>query len=536
MNRLNVRLLGAFTIVLVLTLVIMWFALLLVLRSQPPNTDTAALSLATVVIDASQLTVERITAAREQARQDDTDSTLTQRTVNRITENVLRQTLTEQAVNTNSRMMIVRGSNCVLWDSDSADENSIYLLETSMSGELLLGTRRRLSSNIVTGQLVANDDSQWLYAALPITSIENLIPSVTLAFLRNINDVCSSLEEDEQPIFYIVAAEPYPEQSIRSVLDTYRDEGLFLALIQAVIIGIFFALIASYTIVRWVSHPLNDLANSAVGIAQGDYGRRAIIRGPNEVQVVATSFNQMAAQVQASRQAQQDFFANVSHDLRTPLTSIQGFAQAIAEGVTDGDAAKRSATVIQSEAGRMSRMVNDLLELAKIQAGRVEMTKRVIDVGPIVALVGESLNIKAQQKGVILQTQLEPLPRVAGDGDRLAQVFTNLLDNAIKHTDAGGTVWLRAKPDQDGVLIQVEDTGEGIPPEDLPRIFERFYQVDKSRAKLQGTGLGLAISKEIITAHQGKMWVESEYAQGTRFSVWLPMLDHDSTTIVSRRF
>ena len=128
------------------------------------------------------------------------------------------------------------------------------------------------------------------------------------------------------------------------------------------------------------------------------------------------------------------------------------------------------------------------------------------------------------------------MPRIAGDGDRLAQVFTNLVDNAIKHTDSDGQVIVRATLQDNGVLIQIEDTGEGIPKEDLPRIFERFYQVDKSRAKRMGTGLGLAITHEIVAAHAGRIWAESEIGHGTRFNVWLPQPSHDmrDTVIMAR--
>ncbi len=532
MNRLSVRLLGAFSIVLVLTLAIMWLALLVVLRSQPPNTDTQALSLAAVVIDASQLATERTLAERDAIRQQDPNRDIDEG-LSSLSGNILRETLQEQATATNSRLMIMRGTSCILWDSASTNENGLRLLEKPLSGELLLGTQQRRSSNIVSGQFIDNDDSLWLYSALPIANLNSLLPN-RQRLLRGAITICGAITGRQAP-FYIVAAEPYPQPSIRSVLATYRDDGLFLALIQAVIIGIFFALVASYTIVRWVARPLNDLADTTRAIANGDFSRRVPLRGPNEVQMVANTFNQMANQVATSRQAQQDFFANVSHDLRTPLTSIQGFAQAIVEGVTEGEAAKHSASVIQSEADRMVRMVNDLLVLAKIQAGRIEMSKHTIDIEAILTQVGQSLSMKAYQKGIQLQTQLQALPTLSGDGDRLAQVFTNLLDNAIKHTDAGGQIWLRAKRDQGGVLIEVEDTGEGIPPADLPRIFERFYQVDKSRAKLQGSGLGLAIAKEIITAHQGRMWVESTYQHSTHFWVWLPVLENDSSAIVNKR-
>ncbi|PJF45084.1 MAG: hypothetical protein CUN55_00670 [Phototrophicales bacterium] len=530
MNRLNIRLLVSFSLILVISLLLMWLALLLVLRSQPPNTEEISLALASIVIDTTQIATERVNTARQENTE-----TMTARQLLRLSESVLYETLLEQAENTNTRLMIIRGNQCILWDSQDNNGDYPYLLENPITGDLLLSTNRRLSSNIITGIFIDNSGEEWLYSALPVPNVENLLASLAPERIRNTGRTCGSLLEEQPTISYIAALEPYPQQSIRNVIDTYRDDGLFLALIQAVIVGLFFALVASYAIVRWVSNPLNDLANAAKAIAAGRYEERARLYGPEEVQIVAESFNQMAVQVQASRQAQQDFFANVSHDLRTPLTSIQGFAQAIAEGITDGESARRSAAVIHSEAERMNRMVNDLLELAKIQAGRISMAKQRVDITQLLQFVGESLSLKAKQKGITLNIEINKLPHIYGDGDRLAQVFTNLVDNALKHTESGGIIWLRAQVDADGVLVQVEDTGEGIPPEDLPRIFERFYQVDKSRAKLQGTGLGLAISQEIILAHQGKIWVESTYGEGTCFSVWLPVDKKTRATYTTNR-
>ena len=182
----------------------------------------------------------------------------------------------------------------------------------------------------------------------------------------------------------------------------------------------------------------------------------------------------------------------------------------------------------------MNRMVNDLLEIAKIQAGRLEMLRNSIDLQRILQTVGHSLTMKATQKGLDFGFEVDPLPIIAGDGDRLSQVFTNLVDNAIKHTDAGGIVRLRAARVEDGIHVYVQDTGEGIPSEDLPRIFERFYQVDKSRTKRQGTGLGLAISFEIIEAHGGRIWAESSVGEGTVFHVWLPQPSYDPGDTVIR--
>jgi signal transduction histidine kinase len=299
------------------------------------------------------------------------------------------------------------------------------------------------------------------------------------------------------------------------------------------------ALALSVWIARSVAKPLRAIAEATGRVASGDYEHRVPVTGPTEAQIVGYAFNNMTAQVQFTQQAQQDFLANVTHDLRTPLTSIQGYSQAIIDGVAaDPEKTKHAATIIHDEAGRLNRLVNDLLDIAKIQAGRMQMTRQAVEIDQVLRTVGGSMAVKAQQKSVELHVQIPDLVRIAGDGDRLAQVFTNLVDNAVKHTDSGGQVWLIAKVDEGGVLVTVQDTGEGIPPEDLSRIFERFYQVDKSRnrpAQRDGAGLGLAITHEIVHAHGGRIWVESEVGAGTRFSVWLPMMSGDRSTVIRMR-
>jgi signal transduction histidine kinase len=269
----------------------------------------------------------------------------------------------------------------------------------------------------------------------------------------------------------------------------------------------------------------------------------------------------MLGRVESSQQAMRDFVSNVSHELKTPLTSIQGFSQALMEGATYDEAArKRAAGIIHQEAGRMARMVEDLLDLARIDSGQIVMKKAQLDLAQILTGAVERLLPQATQKQVQLVKKWAGLPPVVGDGDRLAQVFTNLLDNAVKHTPANGRVTIigqvvkglprprrvRAglvQPDAttalsergDFVEVSIADTGPGIPAEDLARIFERFYQVDKSRKRGQGAGLGLAIAKEIIETHGGYMRAESAAGAGTKFVVLLPITEADVATLISPR-
>jgi two-component system sensor histidine kinase ResE len=235
----------------------------------------------------------------------------------------------------------------------------------------------------------------------------------------------------------------------------------------------------------------------------------------------------MVARVQASHRSQQDFIANVSHELKTPLTSIQGFAQAILDGTADTpEALRQSADVIYNEAARMHRMALDLLDLARLDAGTAGLMMSPVNMTALLQSMGEKFTPTALRKGVDLNIHLaRDLPEVVGDGDRLAQVFTNLVDNALKFTPRGGKISVRAAPDRDELQISVSDTGRGISPETLPYIFERFYQADASRqgGDRHGAGLGLAIVHEIVAAHGGRISVRSAPDRGTAFIVHLPL-------------
>lgn len=329
----------------------------------------------------------------------------------------------------------------------------------------------------------------------------------------------------------ILLAEERPASSWGAVLRIF-GASLLRPLLMAGAVGLGVAVLVAWLTSRGMVRGLGALSRAAGAVAVGDYGARVQVSGPDEVQAVGAAFNAMAGQVQAAQQTQQDFLANVTHDLRTPLTSIQGFSQAIIDGTSQDPA--YHAQIIHDEAGRLNRMVGELLDLARIAAGRLSMRQNRVNPGLITGAVAERLAIRAREGGVQLVQDIQPVPDVAGDGDRLAQVFTNLIDNAIKFTPQGGTVGVRARVADGGAEITVSDTGQGIPADDLPRVFERFYQVDKSRGPRRGTGLGLAITAEIVQAHGGRIHVTSGgTGHGATFTVWLPALD--ATTLVTRR-
>jgi two-component system sensor histidine kinase ResE len=227
-----------------------------------------------------------------------------------------------------------------------------------------------------------------------------------------------------------------------------------------------------------------------------------------------------------------DFVANVSHELRTPLSMLQGYSEALLDDIVSTPEERRElAQVIHDESLRMGRLVQDLLDLARLEAGRLELHAAETDLAPMLQRVHRKFAALARERGIALELDAPAeggaLVLAWADEDRLEQVFTNLLDNAIRHTAEGKRIFLRATRLESeagpSIRIEVEDQGDGIPPEDLPYIFERFYKADKSRKRTSGTGLGLAIVKNLVEAHGGVIAARSRIGHGTTFAVTLPV-------------
>lgn len=300
---------------------------------------------------------------------------------------------------------------------------------------------------------------------------------------------------------------------------------LLMRLLGAGVIGFGVAVLLAVWIARSVSRPLAVLTRAAEEMAQGNYDQQIPAEGEDEIGRLAGAFNSMAQAVRSAQRAQRDFLANVSHDLKTPLTSIQGFTQAILDGtLKDPQGYREAARIIQEESIRMGRMVRHLLDLVKREAAPLSGTRRApLKIESILSDCAASLQPRAQEKGLSLEVDIPSLPELRGDVDSLRKVFTNLLDNAIKYTPAGGRAALSARLSEGAIEVTVRDSGPGIPREELPRIFERFYRGDKSRSRGSGAGLGLAIAKEIVEAHGGRIEVDSVLGQGSEFRVILPL-------------
>ncbi|NMC52848.1 MAG: HAMP domain-containing protein [Chloroflexi bacterium] len=316
-----------------------------------------------------------------------------------------------------------------------------------------------------------------------------------------------------------------------AALTLFRNE-LVDPILKAGAAALVLAILFSLTLSAWIANPLQRMSKAAQSLAHGS-GQKLPLEGPREVQQLGGSLNQMADQVKASQDSQRDFIANVSHELKTPLTSIQGYAQALSDGtVSSAEDVRKAADVILTESQRMNRLVIDLLSLARLEAGTADLEKGPLDLQSLLSGLTEQFAFRARELDVRLETQLDAVPEMMGDGDRLAQVFSNLLDNALKFTPAGGTIKVSCQRNGNWIETCVIDSGTGIPAEDLGRVFERFYQVEKSRRRsgTNSAGLGLSIARQIVLAHAGDISAQSEVGQGSVFMVKLPVLSPQEGT------
>jgi len=313
-----------------------------------------------------------------------------------------------------------------------------------------------------------------------------------------------------------------PAASLGEVIRDLMPRLLFSGLI-----GIAAALVLGFLLSQSVAAPLRNIARAARNVARGNYRQRVPATGPREVRDLAANFNRMTEEVQRSQQTLRDFLANISHELKTPLTSIRGFSGAMLDGtIDDGDGIQRSTRIINDEAGRVLRLVEELLDLSRIESGQVSMQLEPLDLDELFAHLEELFALRSEEVGVRLEVDARNGERVLGDFDRLEQVLNNLLDNALRHTPEGGLVRLASRDLQPGVVqVTVSDTGTGIQSEDLPHLFDRFYRASAPQdaaSNRKGHGLGLAIAREIVRAHGGEIWATSEPGRGTTFVFTLP--------------
>jgi two-component system sensor histidine kinase BaeS len=283
--------------------------------------------------------------------------------------------------------------------------------------------------------------------------------------------------------------------------------------------------VAARSLSRWLGSRLNGLTATAQKLAGGDLGARAEGSGDDEIADLANSFNAMAARLEDAQSRERDFLMSVGHDLRTPLTTIRGYAEALDEGGMDAAETKRIAGVLGRETDRLRRLVEDLMLLARLEAREFTIRPEPVDVGAHLTEIAEAYRHRAEAARVRLEVAVEPTGIVVTDPDRLAQIAANLTENALRYTPEAGRVTFTVRPRAGGVLFDVADTGPGIDGADLSRVFEKFYVARTyRRERPEGSGLGLAIVKQLVDALGGTVSVHSEAGSGTRFTVSLPAL------------
>jgi two-component system OmpR family sensor kinase len=406
-----------------------------------------------------------------------------------------------------------------IWTSleAQAEKNNVYILLVGTGGKIIKQIPPTTSAELISlppnwtpktvtqavqGKITLSDGRIFIYAAYPLTKLNTVSATASTEAI-------------------VVAAPRTGSLAIIAGLVMPFTIGGIIALITSLVIAIIFA--------RSIYKPLNNVKEAANKIAQGDYEQRVPEEGPREVRELAAGFNHMTEEVKRSQLQLRHFVADVSHELKSPLTSIQGFSQALVDGTAgDKQTMARAANIINVESKRMRRQVDELLDLSRMQSGQFKMTHETVNISEILRQCHDVFEVQAKEKGIQMELTSEIPLFINGDSDRLEQVFSNLLDNAIKNTPAGNKVQTFASKTPDGfIVVKVKDEGAGIHPDQLPYVFERFYQVTGVRT---GVGLGLTIAREIVRAHRGTIEVKSEPGEGTEFIVRLPAVNLDTKT------
>jgi signal transduction histidine kinase len=306
-----------------------------------------------------------------------------------------------------------------------------------------------------------------------------------------------------------------PSASLTKAMNHFLIFGGLLALLVAAVITVVLS--------RRILKPVKALTVAAKRLGQGDFSHRVQFKGKGEMAELAQTFNSMAGNIERDEMLRRNMVSDVAHELRTPVSHIQGQLEAIGDGLIKPDV--QTFDSIHEDALLLARLIDDLQELTLAEAGKLSLYRQPEDVAQLIRKTVTAVSTKATNSGITLTSDLpDQLPLCDIDYQRIAQVLRNFLDNAITHTPKGGAVTVAARQLQEYVEVSVIDTGEGISAEHLPNVFERFYRADKSRARATGgSGLGLTIARRLVEAHGGTIGVHSEVGKGSRFYFTIPV-------------
>jgi signal transduction histidine kinase len=383
------------------------------------------------------------------------------------------------------RLLLLDRQHRVVWDSGSADTK----------GQLIAVQAARRVANVAEAQPIL-DGQPYLAAAVALAPARDPLGAAFLVVARPRASVTAAAASQLAPL--LIAS---------------GGAALLVAMLLVVLVG------------RTLTRPLTELASAAEDVAAGNYSRRVGIRGEDEIGMLGVAFDRMAEAVERARKIQRDFLANLSHELKTPLTSLLGFSQALVDGSLKSDADRqRAAAIVHEESERVLRMAQELLDLARVEAGSIALNITAVDLGGQLQQGLEIVRRRADARDLTIAIDVPAdIPPVGADPERLHQVLDNVFDNAVKYAPAGSTVSVAVSVGS-GVVETVVSNPAGEHGPDPERMFDRFYRADPSRSGAAGgVGLGLAISRELTLAMNGRLWADVDTEGSLRLHLILPM-------------
>lgn len=403
-------------------------------------------------------------------------------------------------------------------DRHYASEGSWAGIQSVLS-DMPLFDNNRLALADVSGVIVGDTNAEWL--------------GKSAADMDLTNPVSVAISGNEVGRLYVL---PSGEQGEGA---RHPDQGRIYDLLGVLWVAAVavIAILLGFLVTRQLTKPIQDLKKGASRIASRDLTYRVTAKSNDEFGDLANSFNSMAASLESSEEARRHLFTDIAHELRTPLSVIEGTVDAMLDGVYE--TSPENLASIKEETARLTALVGDVRDLALAEAGQLKLEIEPTDLAKLVHTRVSQAEVMALDKGIRLRTDIaEDLPMIEIDARRIEQAIANLIENALNHTPPGGTIIVTVAAggekgfpgDKDQILVSVADTGEGIPAEHLQHIFERFYRVDEARSrKAGGAGLGLAIARQMVELNGGRIWVESQVGKGSRFSFVLPLSRPESS-------
>ncbi len=406
---------------------------------------------------------------------------------------------------------LVAASDAVSADFFICDMNGkvIYCREMQrndmnlFTGDCIIHRKINLSPNVVQSLKSAP------YSG--ISTLENTVSENNFVYM-------SLIKLDDTDVGIIVGMQPVSASFKPYILTLFR---MFLL---SALVTLAIAFIAVYLMSYELTKPMRQMSDATKSYANGDFSKRVTVRGNNEMTELATAFNAMAKALASLESSRRSFVANVSHELKTPMTTIGGFIDGILDGTISEDKHDYYLSIVSDEVKRLSRLVTSMLNMSKIEAGELGLSCREFDISDMVFRVtlGFEQIIESRHLNISGLENMKPTT-VYGDEDMLTQVVYNLIDNAVKFTPENGEIYFDVANDMQKVYVTIRNTGKGISSEELQKVFERFYKVDKSRSyDVKGAGLGLYLVKSIVEMHGGRVTANSVENRYTEFSFWLP--------------